>query len=208
MDANGIRWVRSARVNTANRTDGVTVMLHDNRWNMVAGKRSKPLTTPPISQFLDKAIEEADVILPPAGWTFKDGTWKSVAPVSGTVWSVSPSEDGWAVHRINGDDAERASRTTFPTADRARYWASVRFDRSVGGLRGPKPRAGAKSAAKLPDVRVTEDEREKAIEVLGALGTSYSEFVRAALTWASENLDQWTVRMIDDQPRLVRRTNA
>lgn len=76
-----------------------------------------------------------------------------------------------------------ASRRTFSSADRARTWADIRFDRAVGGLRGPKPRGGSTSGAKLPDIRVTEEERALAERVLEREGLSYSEFVRAALRW-------------------------
>ena len=82
------------------------------------------------------------------------------------------------------------------TADRARRWAELRFDRGDAGLRGPKPRAGSRASFKLPDVRVTEVERDHALSMLVTLGISYSEFVRAALVWAERNVldgDGWEI---------------
>jgi hypothetical protein len=100
---------------------------------------------------------------------------------------------------------------SFPSADRARRWAELRFDRSEGGLRGPKPRAGSRSAAKLPDVRVTEEERDAATATLDALGMSYAVFVRASLEWARayvlSDSPEWTVDVeADPAPAFVKRT--
>lgn len=185
------RWVRSARTNTSSRTDGITVTLSNGSWVMVSEGKTEKLKTPPLAAWLDKAIQEADEANPPAPWAFKRGVWSSGS------WVIRPDNDGWGVFRALGEGVERASRQSFPSADRARRWAELRFDRSEGGLRGPKPRAGSRSAAKLPDVRVTEEERDAANATLEDLGMSYAVFVRASLEWARRNVltegAEWTV---------------
>jgi hypothetical protein len=177
-----IRWVRAPRVSSAARTDGTSVVLADGIWTVLHGGQQHKLKVAPLPAFLDKAVEAADVLFPPGEWTHEAGVW-----TLGT-WEVRPIEGGWGVLRILNGSSERASRQTFPTADRARRWAELRFDRSEGGLRGPKPRAGSRSAAKLPDVRVTVAERDAANDVLQRLGMSYAVFVRAALDWAVEHV--------------------
>lgn len=202
MEKDAVRWVRSARVNMANRTDGLGVLLLANSWVLMMSKGAqRKLKTPPIAQFLDKAIEEADLLMPPAPWKHADGVW------SVGSWTVKPCDGGWCVVRTMNDREERASRQVFPSADRARRWAELRFDRTNRGLRGPKPRAGSRSGAKLPDVRVTEAERDAASATLNRLRASYSEFVRAALAWADSHADEWELVLIDDAPRFVKRTS-
>lgn len=172
------RWVRSARTTTAHRTDNLTVTLNATSWVAVTEGKTVALPVLPIATFIEKAIEAADEAYPPAPWSIVEGVWKAGA------WSVRPDASGWLVEREIGGEPERASRQTFPSADRARRWAELRFDRTEVGLRGPKPRAGSKSGAKLPDVRVTEAERHLADSVLESLDMSYAVFVRAALEWA------------------------
>lgn len=178
------RWVRAARTGEAARTDGVTVILTSGSW-MLYSRRSptaQKLKTPGLLAYLDRAIEEADVAISPAGWEHTGGVW-----IASNGWAIRPVEGGWgAFRRIKGEE-ERASRQTFDSADRGRRWAELRFERGEAGLRGPKPRAGSRSASKLPDIRVTEEERVFAEEVLTKLGVSYSEFVRAALQWAVDS---------------------
>ena len=178
------RWVRASRTGEAARTDGVTVILTSGSW-MLHSRRSptaQKLKTPGLLAYLDRAIEEADVAISPAGWEHVSGVWSAK-----NGWAIRPVEGGWgAFRRIKGEE-ERASRQTFDSADRGRRWAELRFERGEAGLRGPKPRAGSRSASKLPDIRVTEEERIFAEEVLTKLGVSYSEFVRAALQWAVDS---------------------
>jgi len=196
-----VRWVRAARVSTATRTDGVSVMLGDGAWWMLKGGQTSRLSgIAPLPSFLDRAIETADVVSPPEPWEHDNGVWVHAG------WAVRPEGDGWVVTRSVGSKVERASRQTFASPDRARRWAELRFDRSEGGLRGPKPRAGSRSAAKLPDVRVTEAERDEANAILNGLGMPYAVFVRAALDWANESVlvtKTFKVDEASDYPRFI-----
>lgn len=178
------RWVRASRTGEAARTDGVTVILTSGSWMLHdrPGRLPQKLKTPGLLAYLDRAIEEADAAIPPSGWEHTGGVW-----IAKNGWAIRPVDGGWgAFRRIKGEE-ERASRQTFDSADRGRRWAELRFERGEAGLRGPKPRAGSRSASKLPDIRVTEEERVFAEEVLTKLGVSYSEFVRAALQWAVDS---------------------
>ena len=178
-----VRWVRSPRSGEAARTDGVTVTLTNGSWHLSASAlRDGPrkMKTPGLVAYLDRAIEEADSTILPAGWTLTAGVWNAA-----NGWSARPVDGGWGVFRPVKGTVERASQQTFDSSDRARRWAELRFERGEAGLRGPKPRAGSRSASKLPAIRVTEEERAFAEETLSGLGVSYSEFVRAALRFVA-----------------------
>lgn len=186
------RWVRAPRIPAATRTDGLTVTFENGCWEVIKQGQVEPLATPAITSYLNRAIEEVDEKYPPFPWSFADGIWRA------NLWEVRPGGTfgSWGVYRIIDGKEERASRQPFPSADRARRWAELRFDRGDAGLRGPKPRAGSRASFKLPDVRVTEAERDHALGLLVALGISYSDFVRAALAWAEENVldgDAWVI---------------
>jgi len=196
------RWVRVPRAGEATRSDGVFIALRSGAWvYWSAGEKradAKKLRTPGLLAYLSRAIDEVDALLPPAGWTFSEGIWRS------GVWSVRPVENGWGAFRTVRGSEDRASRQTFDSADRARKWAELRFERGDAGLRGPKPRAGARATFKLPDVRVTEEERQFAESIVEGLGVSYSEFVRAALRWAQESVlteKAWSVSKSTDGVR-------
>jgi hypothetical protein len=202
MNMENTRWVRSARTTTAHRTDNLTVTLNATSWVAVTEGKTVALPVLPLGTFIEKAIEAADEAYPPAPWSIVEGVWRAGA------WCVRPDASGWLVEREIGGVPERASRQTFPSADRARRWAELRFDRTEVGLRGPKPRAGSKSGAKLPDVRVTEAERHLADSVLESLDMSYAVFVRAALEWAKNHIvddTTWCVTR-EEEPKFVRRT--
>ena len=186
------RWVRAPRIPAATRTDGLTVTFENGCWELIRQGQVEPLTaTPAITSYLNRAIEEVDEKHPPFPWSFTGGIWRA------NLWEVRPDGSGtWGVYRVIDGKEERSSRQPFPSADRARRWAELRFDRGDAGLRGPRPRAGSRASFKLPDVRVTETERDHALALLVRLGLSYSDFVRAALVWAEDNaLDGggWTV---------------
>jgi hypothetical protein len=185
--ATSTRWVRAPRIPTASRTDGLSVTLDNGRW--VANMAGKPavLATPGLASYLERALVEADEAHPPAPWAFVDGVWRC------HVWEIRPNGDGtWGIFRTLEGEVEQASRQPFPSADRARRWAELRFDRGETRLRGPKPRAGSKAAHKLPDIRVTEAEKSHVFDLLGRLGLGYSDFVRAAMFWAESNLVEAT----------------
>ncbi|NDD28452.1 MAG: hypothetical protein EB084_09340 [Proteobacteria bacterium] len=185
------RWVRAPRIPAATRTDGLTVTFENGCWQVVLPGSVETLSTPAVASYLNRAIEEVDEKHPPVPWAFSGGIWRA------GVWEIRPNGNGsWGIYRIIDGQEERASRQPFPSADRARRWAELRFDRGDAGLRGPKPRAGSRASFKLPDVRVTEVERDHALSMLVTLGISYSEFVRAALVWAERNVldgDGWEI---------------
>lgn len=183
------RWLRADKM--AERPDnGGRVLLTENGWIFVLGRRMKRLVG---ADEREDAIEQADQFLPPGQWGYnpKDFTWYR------KDWEVRYDAEGWQVWRTDPQtgDMTQASVTSHPSADRARRWVELRLERTGGNLRGPLPRAGQASTAKLPDIRVTPEEREQAFELLKQLGLSYASFVRAALHFAEEHLDggMWQV---------------
>ena len=188
------RWVRAPRIPTASRTDGLSVTLDNGGWVASHNGVAKALATPGLASYLERALVEADEAHPPAPWTFSGGVWTC------HVWEIRPNGDGtWGIFRMLDGVVEQASRQPFPSADRARRWAELRFDRGEARLRGPKPRAGSKSSHKLPDIRVTEAEKTHMLDLLARIGMGYSDFVRASAAWADANLVEAAGK--DDAPR-------
>jgi len=192
------RWVRYSRRHTAVREDGLTVVLEGFQWVTRLNGKSKLLTTEGAPAFLERAIREVDEKIAPRHWRFVEGTWIR------ENWKLVEGTDGeWGIFRASyrkGDYVPASSRR-FPTADRARAWCDVRMDRGEAGLRGPKPRNGLRATAKLPDVRVTQEEKDHALDVLAKIGLSYAEFVRASVLWAEENVGvAWRVANTDSGP--------
>ena len=178
------RWLRTPRTAHATRSDGIVVWHEGSGWHItVRGEPCAFIPEEATPANLEYCIGKADEVNPPEPWVLEDGVWKA------SVWRVL-SSDGltWGVFRDLNDKLERASRQPFLTADRARRWAELRFDRGSAGLRGPKPRAGARAKAKLPDVRVTVDERDRVLSVLERAGLSYADLVRASAYWVEENI--------------------
>lgn len=180
----GPRWVRTPRTAYAARTDGLSVLHRDGGWFLTAaGEEVCLCNTDRTVEGLEEAIALADTRHPPAPWTCDaDGIWYT------DVWCVLPEDGAWSVYREIEDELRRASSQPFASADRARRWAELRFDRGESGLRGPKPRKGTKARAKLPDVRVTQQERDHTLAMLEAMGVPYSVFVRAASAWVEANM--------------------
>jgi len=202
------RWLRTPRTAHAARSDGIVVWHEGNGWHItVRGEPCAFIPEQPSPANLEYCIAKADEVNPPEPWTLEDGVWKA------SVWRVqSPDGLTWTVSRELNGKLELASRQPFLSADRARRGAELRFDRGSAGLRGPKPRAGARAKAKLPDVRVTVDERDRVLTVLERVGLSYSELVRAAVYWAEENMagtnPSWEVERLDNGvTRFVRRAS-
>jgi hypothetical protein len=171
------RWVRSKTDPMALREDGIGVSLSEGKWAAVVETKIVRLKTPGLLSYLERAIEEADELFLPGAWTVDASIWKAAG------WYVRVGEGGWSVFRPMEGKLVLASKKVFASSDRARSWAESRLDRAEGGLRGPKPRGGKAANAKLPDIRVTEDERALADRVLEREGLSYSEFVRACFAW-------------------------
>lgn len=198
LTSSSTRWVRAPRIPAATRTDGYTVRLEGGaQWIVTGPGATSPhvLRTTILASYLEDAIEETDLLFPPTPWRVEDGVWYA------DRWQVRPNGDGtWGVHRLIEGVVEVASRQPFPSADRARRWAELRFDRGDAPLRGPKPRAGSKASCKLPDVRVTDEEKAHTLTVLEGLGLTYSDFVRMSLHWIEEqvmDLGAWSVQHIE-----------
>jgi hypothetical protein len=201
MDTENSRWIRSTEV--AERPDDRgRVLKQDDTWIYVLGRRMKRLDR---AETLEDAIEYADQFKPPGQWGFVPDAFKWIRP----SWEVRYEGEGWTVWRIKPGEEEftQASVAIHPSADRARRWVELRLERTDGNLRGPAPRAGKPSTAKLPDIRVTPEEREEAFELLRQLGLSYADFVRAALTFAEDHLDggEWQVRKLESGAKVFTR---
>lgn len=168
------KWTRHPKTESAVRADRLSISLSEKGWVATSGEAAHPL----VADSLETAVVEADMAFPPAVWEYAKGHW------SRPGWDVSLEDDGWGIYR----GAEKASVRAFETADKARFWVELRLDRTSTNLRGPKPRAGSRSTSKLPDVRVTPDEREEAGAITKSLGMTYSEFARASLAFAREHV--------------------
>jgi len=184
------RWMRSDLAAQRVVDEGRVILL-DGAWRYIKGRRMKMLSG---VNCREDAIQAADKFDAPGLWSHDPsfpGTWER------THWEVRPSDEGWEVWRSDPESGEmtRASVAQHVSPDRARRWVELRLERTGSNLRGPKPRAGSPSIAKLPDIRVTPDEREAAFTMLDALHLSYADFVRAALGFAEEHLDggSWAV---------------
>ncbi len=189
MATENSRWLRAEKM--AERPDNKgRVVLKEDGWIFVLNRKMKRLQD---AEDRESAIEHADRFLPPGQWGYDPETYKW----SRASWEVRYEGEGWNIWRTDpqSGEMEQASVAIHPTADRARRWVELRLERTEGNLRGPLPRAGKASTAKLPDIRVTPEEREEAFELLKQLGLSYADFVRAALAFAEDHLDggDWEV---------------
>ena len=203
------RWIRSSEV--AERPDDRgRVLKKEDDWIYILGRRMKQLDG---AESLEQAIEHADQFRPPGQWGYVPTEYKWIRE----SWEVRYEGEGWTVWRVKPGEEEmtQASVAIHPSADRARRWVELRLERTEGNLRGPAPRAGKASTAKLPDIRVTPEEREQAFELLKQLDLSYADFVRAALTFAEDRLDggDWQVTKTEGgakmfAPRVVEESNT
>ncbi len=189
------KWRRDVKTASALRLgDRMSLVLGPKRWRVTLPSGiTQVIPAPASASALEEAIQVADALLPPPGWTHHDGVW------SRDGWVVRPGSTGWYVYRTMNGKSEQASVQEFPSADRARWWAEVRLDRTGTNLRGPKPRAGRRSNCKLPDVRVTESERIATLALLEDLGLTYSQFVRASVRFANQHIlhGTWEVEKED-----------
>ena len=184
------RWLRAASMAERPDVQGRVIHHPEAGWIYVLGRKMKRLSS---AEDLETAIEAADQFHPPGAWTYDPEAFKWTRE----HWEVRFGGEGWTVWRTDPESGEmtQASVAIHPSADRARRWAELRLDRSQSNLRGPVPRAGRASTSKLPDVRVTPEEREDAFALMDQLNLSYAAFVRAALRFAEEHLDggDWMV---------------
>ena len=186
LDYTHSRWHRSGRRPTACR-DHCTPILHlalaNGKWVVTKDEAAHVLIVPGAPSSREDAIAAADQAFPPTSWAHDKGKWTRDS------WVISPENTGWYIYRkLTDGELSRASVTEFTAPDRARRWAELRLDRGDGKLRGAKPRAGSRSTCKLPDVRVTPDEREAALALAGQMGLSYSQLARAAVRFVQEHV--------------------
>lgn len=186
-------WTRYPKTRTAMRgSDGdrITLMLQRDGWVAMVGSKTHLLDTS-AQVSLDDAIDFIDQLFLPEGWSYEAGPHQ-MSPVrwvregwvcwseDGTSWRVGrPAEK--AAQPIDVASIPPATSKVFRSADRARHWAEVRLDRTNTNLRGPRPRAEQKALKTLPDVRVTVDERARAVALADRLGVSFSDLARAAI---------------------------
>jgi hypothetical protein len=187
-------WTRYPKTRTAVRGDlegRVTLMLQHGGWVAMVGSKSHHLDAS-VRLELDDVIQQIDLLFPPEGWIYErephSPDFVRWARPGWVCWRESDSS--WRVGRpgktadgLNEDlfNPTPATGKVFTTADRARHWAEVRLDRTNMNLRGPRPRAEQRAVKTLPDVRVTEDERQLAVALAERLGVSYSDLARAAV---------------------------
>jgi hypothetical protein len=173
------RWQRGRRK--------AVLRLADRVWSLTrqptGGWRLDPdvpevnaaLQTPTLT--LEQAITCVEQHIEIPNWTVerKETTshWRS------DPWLVIHSEDGARVYRT--DMQQRATSQVFRNADRGRAWAESRFHRGTGSLFGRGFRSQKKSDVSLPVVRVTEEEKSKALGVAAQYGVTYAQFVRMAV---------------------------
>lgn len=166
-------WSRYPKNSTAFRGYGAGSLIlvkAENGWRLFDSEKNELALDVSHEDQLETVIESVDLLHPPAGWTRLDHR----AWVKGE-WNVSLGAAGWRVSH-----PRCSTRQVFRSADRARRWAELRFDRG-GGARGPRCRADTRATKTLPDVRVTEAERKDALDLAAELNLSFAELVRAAL---------------------------
>lgn len=206
MEEYNSKWRRDTKMGSALRVgDKASLVLTPQGWRVTTMGEVHSVTAAPSVSALEEAITMTDAFHPPEGWTYKEGHWLREG------WHIRPEQSGWYVYRTTESGVEKASVQEFASADRARRWAEVRFDRTGTNLRGPRPRAGRKSTCKLPDVRVTEGEKTAAMDLLKELGLTYSQFVRASIRFAADHItqnpmdeDDWVVQTDGTKASFVR----
>ena len=129
-------WQTNRRYGWAARMSGMlTLVAHRGVYLLLSDK-----IVPIEAASLEAAIDKADSLAPPAGWSQVVGLW--LAP----GWKVQRDGEGWAIFDESGS---RMSKQVFDRADLARKWCEVRQDRVGINLRGPKPKEEAASSPGL-----------------------------------------------------------
>lgn len=198
-------WKRNKAEGTATREDGCRLSIVDSadtgrKWTVVQGGAFTFLSTTPIRSAMEDAILSFDEVSPPLEWSKIEGVWKRQG------WEVRAEGMGWVVYRDRGEGMERACKKHFTVADKGRGWVDARLSRRTVNLRGPKPRAGERSTTKLPDVRVTQTEKDDVKKLLAELGMTYSDFARASVAFAWEYVvkeDLFEVQEQDGAPAFI-----
>ena len=119
-------WTSNCRYAWATRAQGnLTLVGHRDYFVLLADEAYDIEVSD-----LDVAIQEADKVFPPEGWTWTPGVWTAAG------WNVKPISKGWQICR---EDGTVASKQHYARADLARKWCEIRSDRVGIHLRGPKP---------------------------------------------------------------------
>ena len=130
-------WQTNRRYGWAARASGIlTLVAHRGVYLLLSDK-----IVPIEAASLEAAIDKADSLAPPAGWSQVVGLWLSHG------WKVQRDGEGWAIYDEHGT---RMSKQVFDRADLARKWCEVRQDRVGINLRGPKPKEEATPSPGLP----------------------------------------------------------
>lgn len=123
-------WISNRRYFWATREQGNLTLVGHRDYYVLLGDEAYDIKV----KDLDVAIQEADKVFPPEGWTWAGDMWTSKG------WQVKPCPEGWAVC---AEDGSVLSKQYCSRADLARKWCEVRSDRVGLNLRGPKPAAKA-----------------------------------------------------------------
>jgi hypothetical protein len=166
-------WTRSPRTQTAVRGLGkgaIVLLRRDHLWFICGADGSQMALNAGAGLNLEDAVQWVDTTFPPEGWTVvSEDKWTRDG------WACVRGADGWYIEHPRG-----AMRQRFSTCDRARKWVDLRVDRP-GGIRGPRLRTDAPALCTFPDVRVTQEEREKAMKLAKSLGLTFADFLRSAV---------------------------
>lgn len=105
------------------------------------------------------------------------GGWSAV--VRGHVWALRPDAITPTKFRVyrDGELASLAIRSLGVSA----RWAEARFERAGRSLRGPLPKRNGVAVERLPDFRVSAEEREILLRRSANLGIPYATYGRGAL---------------------------
>jgi hypothetical protein len=166
-------WTRSPRTQTAIRGSGeaqLTLSRQNTFWCLSGADDLKLILDTGDDVNLDAVIEQVDILHPPDGWWLDSGRWVREG------WACALTREGWAVEHPQGVQLKQR----FASADRCRKWVDLRVDRP-GGIRGPRLRTSVPAARTLPDVRVTEEERVRAMQLAERLGLTFADFLRSAI---------------------------
>jgi hypothetical protein len=171
--ASSTGWTRSPRTQTAVRGSGkgaLVLLRRDHLWFISGADGTQMALDAGTGLNLEDAVKWVDSTFPPEGWTVVSADRWTRAE-----WACVRGTDGWFIEHPRG-----AMRQRFSTCDRARKWVDLRVDRP-GGIRGPRLRTAVPATCTLPDVRVTPEERVRAMDTARQLGLTFADFLRSAI---------------------------
>jgi hypothetical protein len=146
-------WKTNKKYLWAYREQGqLTLVEHRKRFYLLSDE-IQPLS----ASELAGALQEADLLYKPVGWSVVVGLWVS------SDWQVRPVKNdegavtGWKVY---SREAKQMSKQVFDRPDQARKWCEVRMDRVGLNLRGPKPKDGAALEKRLGELKWNKEKEE------------------------------------------------